>query len=56
MNPKIVEVKVMEDTTGKFRVFANGICVGLFFKEHNAEDYVEDIKELNQDKVITRID
>jgi hypothetical protein len=52
MFPEKIEVEVMEDTTGKWRVFINGACAMRFFKRHNAIDYIEDLKELNQAKEI----
>jgi hypothetical protein len=49
MNPRQIEVEIRANTNGMWSVYVNSVRVVRFFKIDNARDYIEDLKELNQD-------
>jgi len=49
MYPRKIELEIRANTNGMWSVYANSVRVGRFFKIDNAKDYIEDLKELNQD-------
>ena len=53
MYPKELIIVIEQDTMNYWRVYLNGICSMKFLSKVNAEQYIEDVKTLNQSKKIT---